>query len=63
MLERNKKQVSPKSLSLKIRIDSVNKTLKNKEKVTQTRNINILTKITDWKIPCVYTQVCHTMKY
>ena len=33
MLEANKKQVPPKSYSLKIRIDSVNQILKNKEKV------------------------------
>ena len=32
VLETNKKQVSPKSYSLKIRIDSVNQILKNKEK-------------------------------
>ena len=34
MLEANKKQVPLKSYSLKIRIDSVNQILKNKEKVT-----------------------------
>ena len=34
MLEANKKQVSLKSYSLKTRIDSINKILKNKEKVT-----------------------------
>ena len=33
MLEANKKQVPLKSYSLEIRIDSVNKILKNKEKV------------------------------
>ena len=33
MLEDNKKQVPPISYSLKIRIDSVNEILKNKEKV------------------------------
>ena len=33
-LETNKKQVPLKSYSLKIRIDSVNQILKNKEKVT-----------------------------
>ena len=33
MLEANKKQVSLKSYSLKIRIDSVNQILKNKEKL------------------------------
>ena len=49
MLEANKKQVS-----LKIRTDSVNQILKNKEKVTKSYNINILTRITDRKILCVY---------
>ena len=34
MLEANKKQVPLNSYSLKIRIDSVNQILKNKEKVT-----------------------------
>ena len=34
MLEANKKQVPLKIYSLKIRIDSVNQILKNKEKVT-----------------------------
>ena len=54
MLEANKKQVTLKSYSIKIRIDSVNQILRKKEKVTKTCNINILTRITDWKIPCVY---------
>ena len=35
---------------LKIRIDSVNQTLRNKEKVIYTCNTNILTRITDRKI-------------
>ena len=60
MSEANKKQVPPKSYSLKIRIDSVNQILRNKEKVTWTRNINIQTRITDRKIPCVY--VYHIIK-
>ena len=34
VLEANKKHVPPKNYSLKIRIDSVNQILKNKEKVT-----------------------------
>ena len=34
MLEANKKQVPLKNYSLKIRIDSLNQILKNKEKVT-----------------------------
>ena len=34
VLEANKKQVLLKSYSLKIRIDSVNQILRNKEKVT-----------------------------
>ena len=62
VLEANKKQVPPKSYSLKIRIDSVKQILKNKEKIVQTCNINILTRITDWKIPCVYTHVYHIIK-
>ena len=45
VLEAIKKQVSLKSYSPKIRIDSVNQILKNKEKVTQT--CNMLTRITD----------------
>ena len=40
VLEVNKKQVSLKSYSLKIRINSVNQILKNKEKVTQTPGPN-----------------------
>ena len=62
VLEANKKQVSWKSYSLKIRIDSVNQILKNKEKVMQTCDINILTRILDWKIPCVYIPVYHMIK-
>ena len=57
MLEANKKQVPPKSYSLEIRIDFVNQILKNKEKVKQTRNINMLTRITYQKIPCVFVNV------
>ena len=53
MLEANKEQVSIKSYSLKIKIDSVNQILKNKEKVAKTCNINKLTRITDQKILCV----------
>ena len=53
MLEANKEQVSIKSYSLKIRIDSVNQILKNKKKVPKTCNINKLTRITDQKILCV----------
>ena len=56
VLEANKKQVSLKSYFLKIKIDSIKQILKNKE-VTQTRKINMLTRITDWKIPCVYIHV------
>ena len=51
VLEAIKKQIPLQSFSLKIRIDSVNQILKNKEKVMQTRNINILTRIADRKIP------------
>ena len=53
VLEANKKQVRLKSYSLEIRIDSVNQILKNKEKVKQTRNISMLTRIADRKILCV----------
>ena len=53
MLEANKKQVPRKSHYLNIRSVSVNQILKNKEKVTSTRNKNILTRITDPKILCV----------
>ena len=62
MLEANKKQVPLKSYSLKIRIDFVNQISKNKEKVTQTRIINIMTRITDRKIPCVYIHVYQMIK-
>ena len=58
MLEANKKQVPLKSYSLKIRIDSVNQILKNKEKVAKTCNINKLTRITDQKILCVCVYSC-----
>ena len=51
VLEAIKKQIPLQSFSLKIRIDSVNQILKNKEKVMQTSNINILTRIADRKIP------------
>ena len=43
VLEANTKQVPLKSYSLEIRIDSNNQILKNKEKVTQTCNLNIYT--------------------
>ena len=62
MLEANEKQVPLKSYSRKIRIDSVNQILKNKEKVTKTHNINIPTRITDWKIPFVYIHVYQIVK-
>ena len=62
MLEANKKQFPLKSYSLKIRIDFVNQISKNKEKVTQTRIINIMTRITDRKIPCVYIHVYQMIK-
>ena len=55
MLEDDKKQSSLKSFSLKIRINSVNQILKNKQKVKKTRNENILTRITDQKILGVYS--------
>ena len=62
MLEANKIQVPLKSFPLKIRIDSVNQILKNKEKVTETRDINILTRITDQKVPCFYNHVFEIIK-
>ena len=57
-----KKQVHMKSYSLKIRIDSVKKILRNKETVTVTRDINTLTKIKDQKIPCVYSCLSNNKK-
>ena len=54
MLDANKKQIPLKSCSLEIRIHSVNQILKNKEKFKKTRNISMLTRITDRKISCVY---------
>ena len=36
--------------------------LKNKGKINVTRNINILTRITDRKISCAYTHVYHIIK-
>ena len=62
VLEANKKQVPPKSYSLKTRIDSVNQTLNNKEKVMYTGNTNILIRITNRKIPYVYTCAYHIIK-
>ena len=58
----NKKQAPLKSYSLKVRVDSVNQILKNKQKVTATHNINILTRITDQNIPCVYIHVYQITK-
>ena len=57
VLEANKKQVPPKNYSLEIRIDSVNQILKSKEKVKYTCDISMLTRITDWKILCVFIHV------
>ena len=57
MLKANKEQVSLKSYSLKIRIDSINQIFRNKEKVKKTHNINILTRITDQKRFHVYIHV------
>ena len=62
VFEANKKQVPLKSYSLEIRIDSVNQILKNKEKVKQTHNISMLTRITDWKILCVHIHVYQITK-
>ena len=57
VLEANKKQVLLKSYFLERKIDSVNQILKNKEKVKWTRNISMLTRFTDRKIPCVYNHI------
>ena len=56
MVEANTEQVSLKSCYLKKRIFSVNQILRNKEKVKCTRNVNILTRITDRNIQ-VYVNV------
>ena len=62
MLEANKMQVPLKSYSMEI-IDFGNQILKNKEKVKQkNRNISMLTRIADWKIPCVYIYVYRITK-
>ena len=58
MLEANKKHVSLKSYSLKIGINSVNQIWRNKERVNL--NINILTTITDQKIPCANSYLLNT---
>ena len=60
VLEANRKQFPLKSYSLKK--NSVNQSLKNKKNVMQNHNINILIRITDRKILCVYTHVCHIKK-
>ena len=62
VLKASKKQVPLKSHYLRIRIDSVNQILKNKEKVKWAHNINIRTRITDQKILCVYIYVYHLTK-
>ena len=55
MLEATKKQVPLKSYPLKIRTGSVDQILRNKGKNEQTRNVNILIRITERKTPCVYS--------
>ena len=62
VLGANKKQVPLKSYFLEIRIDLVNQILKKKEKVKETRNISMLTRITDRKSPCVDIHVYQTIK-
>ena len=65
MLEANKKHVSLKSFSLKIRIDSVNQILRNKEKVNKSVNefqTRILTRIPDRKILRVYSCLSNDIK-
>ena len=62
LLEANKKHVSLKSYSLKIRIDSVIQILWNNKKVKWPCNINILTGITDQKILCVYSCLSNDIK-
>ena len=55
VLEANKKQVPLKSHFLKIKTDSVSKMWGRKERKSYINpNLNILTIITDLKIPCVY---------
>ena len=56
------KQVPLKTYSLEIRINSVNQVLKNKEKVKQTCNLTMLTRIKDRKILCVYIHVYRIAK-
>ena len=63
MLDASKKQVRLKIYSLKTRIDSLNQILRNKQKVKKTRNINILTRITDRKIPYVYSCLSNKKKF
>ena len=55
VLEANKKQVPLKSYFLKIRIESVSQNVRNREKVTWSGKINILTRNTDQKIVCAYS--------
>ena len=62
VLEANKKPVSLKSCRLKIRIDFVNQILRNKEKVKQPRNVNILTRTTDRKILYLYSCLSNDTK-
>ena len=62
LLEANKKHVSLKSYSLKIRIDSVIQILCNNKKVKWPCNINILTGITDQKILCVHSCLSNDIK-
>ena len=62
VLEANKKEVSLKSYSLKTGIDSVNQALRNKDKIIWIRNINILTRITDRRIPYVYSCLWNNKK-
>ena len=62
VLEANKKHIPLKRYSLEIRIDSVNKILRNKEKVKWTRNKGMLTRISDRNILCVFTHVYRIIK-
>ena len=62
MLEANKKKVPPKSCSLKIRIHSVNQILRNKEKVTWTRNINTDQNYRSEDSVCIYSCLPYNKK-
>ena len=63
MLEAHKKQVPLKSYSLKMRIDYIQSNLEEQRKSYINGNINILTRITDRKVPCVYSYLSNNKKF